>query len=101
MRRLVALTLTLAIGALAATSAGAHDQESHQKMAEQAEPLDEETIPLFDTLGNHHRKISTFVPEAQEYFDQGVRLLFNFNHQAAIRSCEAALVYDPDCMMCY
>lgn len=101
MRRWMALALGAALGVLVTDAGLAHDQKAHKKMAEMAEPVDDETIPIFDTLGSHHRKIPTFVPEAQEYFDQGLRLLFNFNHQAAIRSFEAALTHEPDCLMCY
>src|SRR5262249_9671305 len=33
---------------------------------------------LFDGLGSSHRKISTTSPEAQQYFDQGLRLMWAF-----------------------
>jgi tetratricopeptide (TPR) repeat protein len=35
------------------------------------------------------------------YFDQGVRLLFAFNHAEAIRSFREAARLDPDCAMCW
>ncbi len=56
---------------------------------------------LFDNLGDHHRAISTRVPEAQRYFDQGLRLTFAFNHEEAQRSFEAAAARDPSCAICY
>jgi hypothetical protein len=31
-------------------------------------------VPLFDDLGSYHRPITTSSPEAQRYFDQGLRL---------------------------
>src|SRR5688572_15435147 len=31
---------------------------------------------LIDDLGSHHRAITTTHPEAQKYFDQGLRLLY-------------------------
>jgi tetratricopeptide (TPR) repeat protein len=37
----------------------------------------------------------------QNYFDQGVRLLFNFNHAEAIRSFREAARLDPKCAMCW
>ena len=35
------------------------------------------------------------------YFDQGVRLLFGFNHAEAIRSFREAARLDPNCAMCW
>ena len=46
------------------------------------------TVPLFTNLGNYHRSITTDVPEAQQYFDQGLRLTYGFNHDEAIRAFE-------------
>jgi tetratricopeptide (TPR) repeat protein len=55
--------------------------------------------PLFEDIGKHHHRVSTRSPEAQRYFDQGMMLLFNFNHKEAIRSFRAAAEIDPDCAM--
>lgn len=57
--------------------------------------------PLFTNLGDHHHPITTSVPETQKYFDQGVRLLFGFNHAEAIRSFREAARLDPKCAMCW
>jgi len=62
-------------------------------------PKDE--VPLFDGLGDHHHAISTDVGRTQAYFDQGLRLTYGFNHEEAIRSFEQALVWDPECAMCW
>ncbi|HEY8469494.1 MAG TPA: tetratricopeptide repeat protein [Longimicrobiales bacterium] len=58
-------------------------------------------IPLYDDLGTHHRRITTRSPEAQAYFDQGLRLESAFNHPEAIQSYQEALRRDPDCAMCW
>ena len=58
-------------------------------------------IPLYDNLGNHHYAISTRVPAAQRYFDQGLRLYYAFNHAEAIRAFEEAARLDPRCAMCH
>lgn len=42
--------------------------------------------PLFGNLGSYQFKISTDNPEAQSFFDQGVKLTFGFNHAEAHRS---------------
>ena len=57
--------------------------------------------PVFTGLGDHHHPITTKVPQTQAFFDQGVRLLFGFNHAEAIRSFREAGRLDPDCAMCW
>ncbi|MEM7411538.1 MAG: hypothetical protein AAF430_15000 [Myxococcota bacterium] len=65
------------------------------------ETPDAPTAPqLFSGLGDQHHPITTTSETAQAYFDQGLILVFGFNHEAAIRSFEAALVEDPGCAMC-
>ena len=49
---------------------------------------------LFDGLGNFHRAATTSVPEAQKYFDQGMRLMWAFNHDEATRSFAKAAALD-------
>jgi hypothetical protein len=58
-------------------------------------------MPLLDNLGTHSHKITTSSPEAQAYFDQGYRQLFNFNHAGAIASFQEALKRDATCAMCW
>lgn len=58
-------------------------------------------VPLYTNLGTHHKAIGTKVPEAQRYFDQGLRLVYGFNHAEAIRSFTRAGELDPTCAMCW
>ena len=58
-------------------------------------------VPLYTDLGGWTHKIGTSDPQAQAYFDQGVRFLFGFNHAEAIRSFEEAARHDEDCAMCW
>jgi tetratricopeptide (TPR) repeat protein len=51
-------------------------------------------------LGTYHRQVSTRSPEAQRYFDQGMRFLWGFNHDESTRSFARALELDPSCAMC-
>ncbi|MFL6605849.1 MAG: hypothetical protein ACJ8R9_31610 [Steroidobacteraceae bacterium] len=55
---------------------------------------------LFDGLGTFHRKIPTSSAEAQQYFDQGMRLMWAFNHDESSRSFARAAQLDPDCAIC-
>lgn len=57
--------------------------------------------PLYGNLGSLHLQVSTSSPKAQAYFDQGLRLVFAFNHAEAARAFRAAQRHDPDCAMCY
>jgi tetratricopeptide (TPR) repeat protein len=57
--------------------------------------------PLLDGLGDLHHPVTTSSPKAQRYFDQGMRLLFGFNHKEAIRSFRSAAHFDPHCAMAH
>lgn len=54
--------------------------------------------PGFD---GYHRTITTASPAAQAWFDQGLQLLYGFNHDEAIRSFERAAEIDPSCAMAW
>ena len=56
---------------------------------------------LFDGLGDFHRKVTTTSADAQRYFDQGMRLLWAFNHDESTRSFAKAATLDPQCAMCF
>ncbi|MGH9399113.1 MAG: tetratricopeptide repeat protein, partial [Thermoanaerobaculia bacterium] len=45
---------------------------------------------LLPGLAPIHHPIATSVPEAQKFFDQGLSLVYAFNHEEAIRSFERA-----------
>jgi tetratricopeptide (TPR) repeat protein len=64
-------------------------------LAQQAPP------PLYTDLGTHHKAVGTRAPEAQQYFDQGLRLVYGFNHAEAIRSFTRATELDSTCAMCW
>jgi tetratricopeptide (TPR) repeat protein len=55
---------------------------------------------LYEGLGTYHRAVSTRSPEAQRYFDQGMRFLWGFNHDESTRSFARALELDPACALC-
>lgn len=60
-----------------------------------------DAVPLHRDLGSHHKSITTSSPLAQKYFDQGLRLVYAFEHDEAIRSFGRATELDPKCAMCY
>ncbi len=56
---------------------------------------------LMTGLGDLHHPVSTSNPEAQKFFDQGMRLIYAFNHQEAAGSFERAAALDPKMAMAY
>ncbi|HSE12667.1 MAG TPA: hypothetical protein VLB69_08535 [Rudaea sp.] len=56
---------------------------------------------MFDNLGSYSREITTSSPEAQAYFNQGLRLIYAFNHDEAARAFARAIQADAGCAMCY
>lgn len=65
------------------------------------EPDVSPTAPLFDNLGTLHYPVSTKVPLAQRFFDQGLTLYYGFAWGESIRSFKEAIRLDPNCGMCY
>jgi tetratricopeptide (TPR) repeat protein len=98
----------LAFAALLALPALAADDMSGMAMKMTMPPMpallsdaDKPGAPVFTGLGDHHHAISTTNAETQTFFDQGVRLLYGFNHAEAIRSFREAARLDPNCAMCW
>jgi tetratricopeptide (TPR) repeat protein len=56
---------------------------------------------LFESFGTLHRDTGSRVAAAQRYFDQGLRMAYGFNHEAAGRAFAEAARLDPDCAMCF
>ncbi len=65
-----------------------------------AEPEDTAEVPLYSNLGRHGYAISTQLPLAQQYFDQGLRLFYGFNHGEAVRAFLQGERIDSTCAMC-
>ncbi|MFP2961068.1 hypothetical protein ACLEPN_25470 [Myxococcus sp. 1LA] len=93
MRAPLPLVLLLAL-ALAGTSAAAeHSAPTLDSLAEGA--------LLLDGMGTHERQVTTASPQAQSFFNQGLRLAYGFNHDEAARSFARATQLDPTCAMCF
>ena len=86
IRVLIALGLC---GSLAAQQHAMHSQPAAKKAT------------LMSGLGDLHHPVSTSNPEAQKFFDQGMRLIYAFNHQEAVGSFERAAELDPKMAMAY
>jgi tetratricopeptide (TPR) repeat protein len=56
---------------------------------------------LMPGLGPVHHAVSTNNPEAQRFFDQGLSLIFAFNHDEAVLAFQRAADLDPRLAMAY
>jgi tetratricopeptide (TPR) repeat protein len=56
---------------------------------------------LMSGLGDLHHPVSTKNPQAQQFFDQGLRLIYAFNHDEAARSFQRAADLDPKLAIAY
>jgi tetratricopeptide (TPR) repeat protein len=59
------------------------------------------SVTLMQGLSDQHHPVSTKNAEAQQFFDQGLRLIYAFNHDEAARSFQHAAELDPKLAMAY
>lgn len=59
------------------------------------------SYPLMSGLGSQHHPVSTTNQSAQRFFDQGLALVYAFNHDEAVRSFQQAAKLDPQLAMAY
>jgi tetratricopeptide (TPR) repeat protein len=81
---------------LAVAAAALGQQHDHSAGSPETGPA-----PLLNGLGKLHHPITTANPLAQRYFDQGLTLVYAFNHEEAARSFRYAAKLDPKCAMAY
>ncbi len=58
-------------------------------------------VALMPGLGSLHHPVSTTSSDAQQFFDQGLRLVYAFNHEEAARSFQHAAELDPRLAMAW
>jgi tetratricopeptide (TPR) repeat protein len=79
-------------GVLLCLGAAAQDHAKHA----QSHP-----VTLVTGLGDLHHPVSTKNSQAQQFFDQGLRFIYAFNHDEAARSFQHAAELDPKLAMAY
>jgi hypothetical protein len=52
-------------------------------------------------IGNAHHAVTTTHPEAQKFFDQGLRYLYAFHHEESVRAFQHSTEIDPDLALGY
>jgi tetratricopeptide (TPR) repeat protein len=72
-----------------------------QEHPEPAAPAKAKSATLMTGYGNWHHPVSTKNAQAQAFFDQGLRLIYAFNHDEAARSFQRAAELDPKLAMAY
>lgn len=90
----------LARALAALTVAASADMNGHVSAQASNEPTDTvrfaepSLAPSLTGLGAHHMPVSASDPRAQQFFDQGLRLLYAFNHAEARRAFREAARLD-------
>jgi tetratricopeptide (TPR) repeat protein len=59
------------------------------------------TVRLLDGLGRLNHPVSTLNIEAQKFFNQGLSMIYGFNHGEAVRSFRRAAEIDPNLAMAH
>jgi tetratricopeptide (TPR) repeat protein len=72
-----------------------------EEQAEHAAPAKARAAVLMSGYGHWHHPVSTKNAQAQAFFDQGLRLIYAFNHDEAARSFQRAADLDPQLAMAY
>ena len=57
--------------------------------------------PVLQGLGTHEWAVTTSVPRAGQFFNQGLRLLYAFNHAESLRAFREAARLDPNLAMAF
>ena len=79
-------------GILLAAGLRAQDHASHTQAR---------AVTLVTGLSDLHHPVTTHSPEAQKFFDQGLRYIYAFNHDEAARSFQHAGELDPKMAMAF
>jgi tetratricopeptide (TPR) repeat protein len=83
MRSRISVVLLAAFSGLAMAQDHAAHMAAHQP------------VTLVTGISHLHHPVSTKNPQAQQFFDQGLRFIYAFNHDEAARSFEHAAELDP------
>ncbi len=90
LRRCMAGLMVFALAACAQMEGGLGEKTREGRLA-----------PKLRNLGSLHFPVTTASREAQEFINQGLTLVYAFNHAEALRSFREAARLDPACAMAY
>lgn len=94
---------SLVASSLVAASSFAAEPRQSPAIASESEARSPDAAAANEYAGfeGYARKVTTKSLEAQRWFDQGIQLLYGYNHDEAIRSFEKAAEIDPSCAMAW
>jgi tetratricopeptide (TPR) repeat protein len=95
------LTLFAIMMALGISTLTLCESAFSQEHAEHAASAKAKSATLMTGYGDWHHPVSTKNAQAQAFFDQGLRLIYAFNHDEAMRSFQRAAELDPKLAMAY
>jgi len=87
--------LLVFVGCSAQRKEAAHGEMAHGAAVAAERPV------LYDSLGTYSYRITTRSAETQRWFNQGLRLVYAFNHHEAVKAFREAARLDPACAMCF
>src|SRR4249920_3604599 len=64
-------------------------------LAQDKKPAEHPPDLSLTAVGRQHHPIQTKSEQAQQYFDQGITLIYAFNHEEAARAFQRAAELDP------
>jgi tetratricopeptide (TPR) repeat protein len=84
-------------------AASASQAQVHDPRALEADPARarQSVAPVLDGLGDERIEVTTRDPKSQQFFNQGLRLTYGFNHSEALRAFKEAARLDPENAMAY
>lgn len=95
----LALSLSLPLSLACRTVEPGPPQAAHSAHSTHEAPTAQRPVELLPGLGDAHHPITTSNELAQAHFDQGMALLYGFNHDEAARSFRRATELDPEAAM--
>ncbi|HET9727278.1 MAG TPA: hypothetical protein VFP28_10215 [Gemmatimonadales bacterium] len=101
MRRTGWFVVALLAAGAGTLAAQEHEGHEHGTAAAAADSAAPGRTPIYDNLGGYHMAITVRSPVAQQYFDQGLRLTYGFNHDEAVKSYTEGIREDSTCAMCW
>src|SRR6266850_4756358 len=94
-RNMISRSTILCLLAVVLCASGFAQEHEHAVAAKN------KTATLIAGLGDWRHPVSTTNAQAQAFFDQGLRLIYAFNHDEAERSFQRAAELDPKLAMAY
>ncbi len=75
--------------------------KQQRSKADRSDKNSEQAARLYSGFDGYARRITTQSEAAQRWFNQGIQLLYGYNHDEAIRSFEKAAEVDPSCAIAW